>query len=99
MSTYAEIQEQIKKLQAEADALKASETKAVIADIKSKIQQYGLTAAQLGLAGSAKSEKAKAEVLYRKDDLTWSGAARGRKPQWVLDVLAAGENIENYRVK
>lgn len=98
MATYAEIQEQIKQLQAEADALKASEIKAVIADVKSKIQQYGLTAAQLGLT-AAKSEKPKAEAMYRKGDLTWSGAARGRKPQWVLDALAAGEDMEHYRIK
>jgi DNA-binding protein H-NS len=42
--------------------------------------------------------QAPAAVMYQKGDLTWSGAARGRKPKWVIEAQAAGEDIEKYRV-
>ncbi len=104
MPTYAELQEQIKKLQQQAEAIKQAEIDAVLADMKRKISQYGLTAEQLGFgSGSKKTARKTAagkevKVTYRNGDKIWSGAARGRKPQWVLDVQAAGEDIEKYRV-
>ena len=103
--TYDELQEQIKKLQEQAEAIKASEIQAVLTDMKAKIIKYGLTAAQLGLATSSTStkkaaaSKGTATVMYRKGDLTWSGAKQGRKPKWVIEAQEAGEEIEQYRVK
>lgn len=105
MPTYAELQDQIKKLQQQAEALKQAEIEAVLADMKSKIKQYGLTAEQLGLGAESRKTAKKstagkeANVMYRNGGKIWSGATRGRKPQWVLDVQAAGEDIEKYRVK
>jgi DNA-binding protein H-NS len=104
MSTYDEIQEQIKRLQEQAKNVKQEEIHAIVADIKAKIAKYGLNAAQLGLSTSGKrsagkaARRRKAAVMYRKGDLTWSGSKRGRRPQWVRDALAAGENLEKYRV-
>jgi DNA-binding protein H-NS len=102
MATYDEIQDQIKKLQEQAKAVQQAEVNAVIADVKAKIAKYGLTAAQLGFGAvtrkSAKKVAKGKKVMYRKGDLTWSGSKRGRKPQWILSALAAGENIEKYRV-
>lgn len=106
MATYAELQEQIKKLQVEAEKVRAAEIESVLADVKGKIAQYGLTAEQLGfVAGTRKGKGNKgasaskdATVMYRKGDLTWSGAARGRKPAWVVEAQAAGEDLEQYRV-
>ena len=73
--------------------------------MKAKIAKYGLTAAQLGFSFGSKATKKfsttskDASVMYRTlDGKTWSGAARGRKPQWVIDALA-GDDIEKYRVK
>ncbi len=45
--TYAQIQAQIRKLQQEADALKAKEVAGVVARIQEAISHYGLTAADL----------------------------------------------------
>mgnify|MGYP000862242620 CR=1 FL=1 len=45
--TYAQIQAQIRKLQQEADALKAKEVSGVVARIQEAIAHYGLTAADL----------------------------------------------------
>lgn len=107
MTTYAELQAQIKKLQEQAEQVKAAELETVIADIKEKIAQYELTAEQLGFATLIKSgrstpKKAIAKesiVMYKNGDLTWSGASRGRKPDWVKEILDAGGDIEKYRVK
>lgn len=106
MATYAELQEQIKKLQDEAEKVRAAEIESVLADVKGKIAQYGLTAEQLGFAAAIRKGKGNkgasaskdATVMYRKGQLTWSGAARGRKPAWVAEILAAGGDIEQYRV-
>ncbi len=45
--TYAQIQSQIRKLQQEADALKAKEVAGVVARIQQAIAHYGLTPADL----------------------------------------------------
>lgn len=104
--TYDELQAQIKKLQEQAESVKASEIEAVLTDMKAKIAKYGLTAAQLGFSSGTKAAKKSSSaskdgtVMYRTPDgKTWSGAARGRKPQWVIDAQAAGDDIERYRVK
>lgn len=104
MTSYADLQVQIKKLQDQAEKLKAKELESVIAGIKQKISEYGLTAEQLGLAPARKKTVKKgttktAVVMYRNGDLTWSGAARGRKPGWVKEIIDAGGDIEKYRVK
>lgn len=104
--TFAEIQAQIKKLQEQAEEIKAAEISTVVADIKEKIAQYDLTAEQLGFATVIKSGRGKkapaskeSTVMYKNGELTWSGATRGRKPDWVKEILDAGGDIEKYRVK
>jgi len=57
--TYASIQEQIRKLEQEAAALKAKEATGVIARIKEAIAVYELTPADLfGTTSAAKAPKA-----------------------------------------
>lgn len=102
--TYDELQAQIKKLQEQAEAVKASEIEAILTDMKAKIAKYGLTAAQLGFSSASKPAKKaathkEAVIMYQKGDLTWSGAKQGRKPKWVIEAQEAGEDIEQYRVK
>ena len=105
MPTYAELKEQIKKLEEQAEQVKQTEIETVLSDIKAKIAQYALTAEQLGFTAASKktTEKAfankKAAVMYRNGDLTWSGASRGRKPAWILAAQAEAKDIEQYRVK
>jgi DNA-binding protein H-NS len=108
MATYLELKEQAEKLLAEAERMRETEIADAIADIKRKIEVYGLTAADLGLAkntggpgGSrrpAAKAAAKSAVKYRgPNGETWSGG-RGRKPQWVVQALKDGRNIEEYAV-
>ncbi|MYM40166.1 H-NS histone family protein [Duganella qianjiadongensis] len=104
--SYDELQAQIKKLTEQAEAVRKTEIDSVLTDMKAKIEKYSLTADQLGFGAATKKAPKKASssskeavVMYKKGDLTWSGAARGRKPKWVMEAQAAGEDIEKYRVK
>jgi DNA-binding protein H-NS len=104
MATLSDIRSQIEQLQRQEREIIANEKKSVIAQIRQQIAEYGISSADLGFPagdGAARGRKARsapAPVKYRRGDDTWSGG-RGRKPQWVQEVLAAGESIETYRVE
>jgi DNA-binding protein H-NS len=104
VATYLELKEQGEKLLAEAERMREQEIAETIADIKRKIELYGLTAADLGLArstgpGGSRNKAAKPNVKYRgPNGETWSGG-RGRKPQWVTQALQQGRDIEEFAVK
>jgi DNA-binding protein H-NS len=103
--TYHQILQEIERLQREAERLKQEEVAGVIARIKEAIQVYGLSAADLGLAGGAQKRLAGNESLasakaakYRDEaGNSWSG--RGPRPQWLRDALAAGRSIEEFAVQ
>jgi DNA-binding protein H-NS len=100
MNTYADIEKQIAELQKQAATLRQQERAQIIAEVKAKIKDHGLTAADLGLgtAGKPSATKNTKVIKYRDaNGNTWSGG-RGRKPQWVLDVLAAGKDISQFAV-
>ena len=104
--TFDELQAQIKKLTEQAQAVRKTEIDSVLTDMKAKIEKYDLTADQLGFTSTPKkttvkkaSSNKEAVVMYKNGDLTWSGAARGRKPKWVMAAQAAGEDLEKYKVK
>ena len=108
----AQIEAQIKKLQAAAEALKAKEVDGVVARIRTAIEHYGITADQLferakdvaskaatQTAGRRKSlaKGAKVAVKYRDGaENTWTG--RGNKPRWLVARLAEGRKIEEFAV-
>ncbi len=101
MSTYKEIVQKISELQRQADELRASEQAAVIAEIKQKIVEYGLTADDLGFGSKAGtvSKKAgrKVPVRYRDNNgNTWTG--RGKRPGWLVKELSSGRKVEDFLV-
>jgi DNA-binding protein H-NS len=110
VATYQELKEQAEKLLAEAERMREQEIADAIADIKRKIDLYGLTAADLGFARNtagpgnsrgrnAKTAAPKSAVKYRgPNGEPWSGG-RGRKPQWVVEALKQGRDIEEFAVK
>ena len=101
MATLAEIQDQIHRLQQEAEQLRKNEIASAIAEIKSKIVQYGLSARDLGLDASARRGRsahgrdgtANARFIGPNGQ-TWSGF--GRQPQWLRDALAAGKSKHDF---
>lgn len=112
-STLADINSQIKKneeqiaqLRKQAEELRNHERAGVIEELRKKIAEYGLSAADLKLgtraAGKQRSASApatKAEAKYRSPNgETWSGG-RGRKPRWITEALAAGKPLTDFEIK
>ncbi len=102
MATYSELMAQAQSLMAQAEQARKDELSNVINDIKAKMKQYGITAADLGgaSAGVRKAAKSKsgAAPKYRgPNGELWAGGP-GRKPQWVRDALAAGKNLDAYKI-
>lgn len=96
MTTYAEYVEQIAKLQSLAEAARQDEITGAVQQIKSLMQQYGITVADLSSTRTAKVMKTKGSVAAQfknpETGETWTG--RGRAPRW-LD----GKDRETYRIK
>jgi len=100
MSTLAEIKARIAELQKNAGDIISNERKAVIKDIKKKMEEYNITVDDL----SAKNKPVKSvikrnpsPVKFQKSETeTWVG--RGPKPKWVKDVEKKGESIEQYEL-
>ena len=102
MATYSELMAQAQNLMAQAEQARKNELAGVIADIKAKMKQYGITVADLGGAASSTKKpaksKSKAAAKYRgPNGELWAGGP-GRKPEWVRTVLASGKSIEDYRI-
>lgn len=97
MSQYSELKAQIAKLQAQAEDARRTEIAEVIAMIREKIVEYGLSAQDLGFAAAARRgrppKKAPLPERYQdpKTGATWSG--RGKPPKWI-----AGKNRERYLI-
>ncbi|MDP4608837.1 MAG: H-NS histone family protein [Burkholderiaceae bacterium] len=101
MASYQELRSQAEALMAQAEQVRKEEISSVIADIKAKMKQYGISAADLGMSGAARKPrvaKAPGVVKYRgPNGETWAGGL-GRKPQWVRDVMDSGRSIEDFKV-
>lgn len=112
MSTFFQLQEQMKDLQAKLEEARITEVTEVVADMKQKIAAYGITAADLGFtvytptpkAASPASDKVdgrKVEVppKYRNPNglETWTG--RGRQPKWVAAHVEAGGKLEELLIQ
>lgn len=82
--TYSQVVRQIESLQLEADKLRRQEIEGVVARIREAIEHYKLTAADLGLAPTAKravkaAGKPAAGKPGRKAAKAKSGSARAAK--------------------
>ena len=87
MANYSELQREIARLMQQAESARKAEVSAVIAEIKAKMAEYGITAADLGSAGRSSRAKGTtvAAVTSRRNPATRSrhisasgaGAERG----------------------
>jgi DNA-binding protein H-NS len=96
MKTYSDVKAAIDKLQARAEELRQAEKAGVVSRIREAISVYGITAAELGLAGggarsaarssvAAPAPKGQVGVAKYRDPVsgkTWTG--RGKPPLWIV---------------
>ena len=94
-----------KDVAAQISHRKVSERTDTLAELRELAQARGFNLDELLSANGAKAVKAPkgdkkpSEPKYRNPadhDATWSG--RGRKPQWILDAVAAGGKLEDYLI-
>ena len=102
MATYSELMAQAQTLMAQAEQARKDELASVIADIKARMKQYGITAADLGGAAAtgkkaAKTKSAAAPKFRGPNGELWAGGP-GRKPEWVRAVLASGKSLDSYLI-
>lgn len=107
MPTYVELMAQIEALQKQAEDLRQAELVGVIAEIRQKIEDYGLTAADLGFvsvsptrAETAGRGDKRAEVKPKYRDpasgKTWTG--RGVMPKWMKTAVEAGRSRDEFLI-
>jgi len=81
MSSYQELVNQAKALMAQAEDVRKQELANVIADIKGKMKEFGITAADLGISGgSRKARTAKAPMVSTRCQSTHGGEIP--RPEW-----------------
>ncbi len=102
MANYAELMAQAQALMAQAEQARKEELSNVVADIKAKMRQYGISVADLGGATApgkrTSKSKSSADPKYKgPNGELWAGGP-GRKPEWVRAVLAGGKSIEDFRI-
>ncbi|WP_232444574.1 H-NS histone family protein [Burkholderia ubonensis] len=87
--TYSDVKAQIAALQAEAAALRDQALTTIIADVRAKVAEYGLTEQDVfgrkraPRTRNATTAKSASVPKYRdpKTGATWSG--KGRAPAWI----------------
>lgn len=110
--TVAELKSAIDRMKLEMEKRRADEITAVVAEIREKMDHYGLTVADLGFtAGELSSGRGRGrsqsgghdrrtvvEPKYRDPETgtTWSG--RGRMPRWMAEAVDAGRSREEFRI-
>lgn len=100
MTSYTELMAQAQALMAQAEQARKNELASVVADIKAKMKEYGITVADLGGTPGRKPSKAKVASVakYRgPNGELWAGGP-GRKPEWVRNAMSEGKNIEDFRI-
>lgn len=92
--SYQELKAKAEELFAKAEEARKRERQDVIKEIKKKIAEYGIRPSDLGFA--VRPANKLAPVYRGPDGKTWSG--KGRKPRWVMEILARGESLDQYRI-
>lgn len=100
MATYRELKAQIAALEEEAAVARASETAEILADVRAKVAEYGLTVHEVfgelpGRRGANSRPHQSPPPKYRDPvtGSTWSG--RGRAPAWIANV----KNREKFLIR
>ncbi|MHA6896646.1 H-NS family nucleoid-associated regulatory protein [Ralstonia pseudosolanacearum] len=95
MATYKDLLAQKNKLEEQLEAARQKELAEITAQVRQVVLEYGLTAADIGLApkrAAKRGPKAAPVPKYRdpKTGATWTG--RGRAPAWI------GKNRDKFLI-
>ncbi len=95
MATYKDLLAQKNKLEEQLEAARQKELATITEQVRQVVQEYGLTAEDIGLApkrAAKRGPKAAPVPKYRdpKTGATWTG--RGRAPAWI------GKNRDKFLI-
>ncbi|MHB8938514.1 MAG: H-NS histone family protein [Thiobacillus sp.] len=98
MATYKELKAQAEALLKQAEVARRAEIAGVVAEIRARMQEYGITLADL--KGGAKKAKSRGAVAarYRNPATGDSWSGRGRAPGWLADEEAKGRSRDEFLV-
>lgn len=99
MSSYKQLSAQIAALMQQAEAMQKVEVASVIAEIKAKMAEFGITAEDLreaGPRGKRKGGVVAAKYRNAATGETWTG--RGKPPRWMAAQLLAGKTKEDFLI-
>ena len=98
MSSYKELLSQIEALKQQAESQRRAEISNVVNDIRAKMQEYGITVADLGSARASRAKGTTVAAKYRHpaSGETWTG--RGKMPKWLQAEVAQGRRKEDYLI-
>lgn len=96
MPTYSELLSQIAILEKEAQAARQSEITAVVADIKAKMSEFGISVADLGMTRGKKGRVFVAKYRDPATGKTWSG--QGKHPRWLAEAIARGAAKDSFLI-
>jgi DNA-binding protein H-NS len=98
MTKSEELFARAEEIMKQANEARQRELVAVVAEIKTKMANYGLTATDLGFAGSGRKRQATkpAPAFRGPHGELWSG--KGRQPQWLKAAVDAGASKEQFRI-
>lgn len=101
MSKYLELKAKAEELLKQAEEERQKEVADVVAEIKEKIQEYELTASDLGFSGFGRkvaksmNKGSNVEPKYKgPNGELWSG--RGRQPAWMKEAIEQGKSKEEF---
>lgn len=102
MSTLKELLDRKAALDREIESTRKEELASAIEKVRSLMQEYGLTIADISTkaparpSSAAKGGKVAAKYRNKATGETWSG--RGLQPKWLKAALAAGHQLSEFNV-
>ena len=99
MSSYKELLSQIEVLKQQAESQRKAEIASVVTDIRAKMQEYGISASDLGSGGRGSRSKGMtvaAKYRHPQTGETWTG--RGKMPKWMQAEVGAGRAKEEFLI-
>jgi DNA-binding protein H-NS len=107
MRERKEQQDKIDALDKKLADIRKEKSASVLTEVKNKIAEFSFTVEDVfpnfkltpsPTPTKVKTKSVKKEPKYKNaEGKTWMGG-RGPKPKWIADILAAGGNIEDYRI-
>lgn len=106
---YETLMAQINALTKQAEAIRTGEVSTVIEDIKTKMNDYGISITDLQFRSSNKDEsivvgrvihsrrKPEAKYVDASTGQAWTG--RGKLPVWIKQAINQGKNKDDFLVK